>query len=161
MKKIVSALLLAVLIVCACAGAEGVPDISDNLFSAAKEALSLLSYGEYARVSETLPFAAAAPGAEEWQNFAGNFSTLDSGTVQREISVAYWQNGFWSLAVPVSEPNRDSVETLILRSDDGQTFSGYKYALWGEARGGYESSDYVVWNEEYVAGTPVIIPDAA
>ncbi len=159
MKKIVSVLLFAALILCACAGAESVPDISDSLFSAAKEALSLLSYGEYESVCDVLPFADVAPSAEEWANFAGNFSTLDSGTVQREISVAYWQNSSWSLAVPVSEPNKDSVETLILRSDDGQTFSGYKYATWGEARSGYESSDYVVWNEEYVAGTPVVIAD--
>ena len=159
MKKIVSVLLFAALILCACAGAESVPDISDSLFSAAKEALSLLSYGEYESVCDVLPFADVAPSAEEWANFAGNFSTLDSGTVQREISVAYWQNSSWSLAVPVSEPNKDSVETLILRSDDGQTFSGYKYATWGEAHSGYESSDYVVWNEEYVAGTPVVIAD--
>ena len=159
MKRIVSVLLFAALILCACAGAESVPDISDSLFSAAKEALSLLSYGEYESVCDVLPFADVAPSAEEWANFAGNFSTLDSGTVQREISVAYWQNSSWSLAVPVSEPNKDSVETLILRSDDGQTFSGYKYATWGEARSGYESSDYVVWNEEYVAGTPVVIAD--
>lgn len=159
MKKIVSVLLFAALILCACAGAESVPDISDSLFSAAKQALSLLSYGEYESVCDVLPFADVAPSAEEWANFAGNFSTLDSGTVQREISVAYWQNSSWSLAVPVSEPNKDSVETLILRSDDGQTFSGYKYATWGEARSGYESSDYVVWNEEYVAGTPVVIAD--
>ena len=159
MKKIVSVLLFAALILCACAGAESVPDISDSLFSAAKEALSLLSYGECESVCDVLPFADVAPSAEEWANFAGNFSTLDSGTVQREISVAYWQNSSWSLAVPVSEPNKDSVETLILRSDDGQTFSGYKYATWGEARSGYESSDYVVWNEEYVAGTPVVIAD--
>lgn len=159
MKKIVSVLLFAALILCACAGAESVPDISDSLFSAAKEALSLLSYGEYESVCDVLPFADVAPSAEEWANFAGNFSTLDSGTVQREISVAYWQNSSWSLAVPISEPNKDSVETLILRSDDGQTFSGYKYATWGEARSGYESSDYVVWNEEYVAGTPVVIAD--
>ena len=46
-----------------------------------------------------------------------------------------------------------------MRSDDGSTFSGYKYATWGEVKGGYQSSDYVTWNEEYVAGTPVIIAD--
>ena len=159
MKKIVSALLLAALIVCACAGAEGVPDISDNLFSAAKEALSLLSYGEYARVSEVLPFSGGAPSAEEWQKFAESFATLSSGTVQREVSVAYWQGSCWYLAVPVSEPDRDSVEALMLRSDDGTAFSGYKLSNWGEVKSGYQASDYVIWNEEYVAGTPVIIAD--
>ena len=159
MKRIVSVLLFAALILCACAGAESVPDISDSLFSAAKEALSLLSYGEYESVCDVLPFADVAPSAEEWANFAGNFSTLDSGTVQREVSVAYWQDSHWCLAVPVTEPKKDSVEVLMLRSDDGETFSGYKCTDWAEARSGYESSDYVTWNEEYVAGTPVIIAD--
>ena len=91
--------------------------------------------------------------------FAESFTTLDSGTVQREVSVAYWQDSHWCLAVPVTEPKKDSVEVLMLRSDDGETFSGYKCTDWAEARSGYESSDYVTWNEEYVAGTPVIIAD--
>ena len=160
MKKIASVVLLMALLVSACACAEGVPSISDELFSAAKEALSLLSYGEYARVSEALPFSGGAPSAEEWQQFAGSFSTLDSGTVQREVSVAYWQGSCWYLAVPVTEPNRDGVEALVLRSDDGAACSGYKYATWGDVKSGYQASDYVVWNEEYVAGTPVIIADS-
>ena len=160
MKRILSVALLMALFLSACAFAEGVPSISDELFSAAKEALSLLSYGEYARVSEVLPFSGGAPSAEEWQQFAGSFSTLDSGTVQREVSVAYWQGSCWYLAVPVTEPNRDGVEALVLRSDDGAAFSGYKYATWGDVKSGYQASDYVVWNEEYVAGTPVIIADS-
>ncbi len=160
MKRILSVALLMALLLSACAFAEGVPSISDELFSAAKEALSLLSYGEYARVSEVLPFSGGAPSAEEWQQFAGSFSTLDSGTVQREVSVAYWQGSCWYLAVPVTEPNRDGVEALVLRSDDGAAFSGYKYATWGDVKSGYQASDYVTWNEEYVAGTPVIIADS-
>ncbi len=160
MKKIVSALLLSALLLCApLACAEEVPAISDGLFSAAKEALSLLSYGEYGRVSEVLPFSGEAPGAEEWESFAGNFSTLDSGTVQRDISVAYWDGSCWWLAVPVREPSVDSVEAMLLRSDDGSTISGYRYADWGSVKSGYGSSNYVKWNEEYVAGTPVIVAD--
>ena len=159
LKRIVSLALLAALLLSA-ALAEGVPSISGELFSAAKEALSLLSYGEYARVSEALPFSGGAPSAEEWRQFAGSFSTLDSGTVQRDVSVAYWQGSCWYLAVPVTEPKRDSVEALVLRSDDGASFSGYKYATLGDVKAGYQASDYVTWNEEYVAGTPVIIADS-
>ena len=117
----------------------------------------MLSYGEYARVSEALPFSGGAPSAEEWQMFAESFSTLDSGTVQREVSVAYGRvpAGIWPCRS--RSRTRDSVEALMLRSDDGATFSGYKYATWGEVKSGYAASDYVEWNEEYVAGTPVII----
>ena len=159
MKTIISVMLLMALLLSVCACAEGVPSISDDLFAAAKEALGLLSYGEYARVSEVLPFSGGAPSAEEWQKFAESFATLSSGTVQREVSVAYWQGSCWYLAVPVSEPDRDSVEALMLRSDDGTAFSGYKLSNWGEVKSGYQASDYVVWNEEYVAGTPVIVAD--
>ena len=47
----------------------------------------------------------------------------------------------------------------MLRSDDGTAFSGYKLSNWGEVKSGYQASDYVIWNEEYVAGTPVIVAD--
>ena len=134
MKTIISVVLLDGAAFVRLRLAEGVPSISDDLFSAAKEALSLLSYGEYARVSEALPFSGGAPSAEEWQKFAESFSTLSSGTVQREVSVAYWQGSCWYLAVPVSEPNRDCVEALMLRSDDGAAFSGYKYAPGARSR---------------------------
>lgn len=160
MKKIVAIVLLAALLMFAGAQAqEGVPSISDNLFSAAKEALSLLSYGEFARVAEVLPFSGAAPDAEEWSKFAQSFSTLNSGTVQREISVAFWTGSAWYLAVPVSEPNNGAVEALVLRSDDGTTFCGYKCADWASVKSSYENSAYVEWNREYVAGTPVVIAD--
>lgn len=158
MKKML-AVLLAVLLVSACAYADTVPGISNSLFSDAKEALSLLSYGEFAEVSELLQFAGSAPTESEWENFAKNFSTLNGGTVQRDVSVAYWTGGAWCLAVPVSEPSSDSVEALVLTTDDGTSFSGYKYSNWGSVRSGYEGSDYVVWNREYVAGTPVVIGD--
>ncbi|NLF28536.1 MAG: hypothetical protein GX592_11625 [Clostridiales bacterium] len=159
MKKIVSALLLLAVLLTAAAYADSVPAISNDLFADAKEALSLLSYGEFQRVSELLPFSGDAPDASEWERFADTFETLNSGTVQREVSVAFWINATWYLAVPVSKPDRGSVEAFVLSSADGETFSGYKYTTWGNVEKGYEASDYVKWNKEYVAGTPIVIGD--
>ena len=46
-----------------------------------------------------------------------------------------------------------------LRSDDGDTFSGYKYCLWSEVEAEYSKSDYVTWNEEYVTADNLYIID--
>lgn len=159
MKKLVSVLLLLAVFCSVCAYADGAPSISSDLFSDAKEALSLLSYGEFESVSDLLSFSGSAPSASEWEKFADNFSTLNSGTVQREVSVAFYSGSSWFIAVPVSEPKSNSVECLVLSSSDGDTFSGYKYTTWGSVQKGYESSENVKWNKEYVAGTPVIIGD--
>lgn len=157
-RKLALLLTLAMLMPLAFARADA-PKISNNMFSYAKEALSLLSYGEYEKVSELLPFSGSAPDASEWKRFAGNFETINSGTVQRDISVAYWTGDMWILAVPVSEPSRGSVETLVLSSDDGTAFSGYKYAEWKSVKSQYEKAEYVVWNKEYTPSEPIVIAD--
>jgi|LSQX01.2.fsa_nt_gb hypothetical protein len=159
MKKTISVLLLVAVLLSATALADSAPSLSNDLFSDAKEALSLLSYGEFARVSEVLPFSGTAPSESEWESFAENFQTLDSGTVQREISVAFYVNGAWYLAVPVSEPSSGSVEALVLRSPDGEAFDGYNHADWETVEKGYGAAERVLWNKEYIAGKPIVIAD--
>ena len=149
------ACMVALALLCAFALAEGVPGISNDLFSDAKEALSLLSYGEYQKVADLLGLGEAA----DWETFAGEFKTLDSGTVQREVSVAWWTGNAWLLAVPVSEPKSAGVEAIVFTSADGSAFSGYQRSDWGSVQSAYAGSSYVTWNEEYVAGTPVVIAD--
>ena len=158
MKKFIS-LLLAMLLLCGIALAESVPSLSDSLYAQAKEALSRLSYGEYSQISGQLSYAGAAPSAEDWESLACSFSTLDNGTVQREVSVAYWSGGAWRVAVPVSEPKSEQAEALVLVSEDGQRFCGYSYARWGDVQSACEASDHVAWNKEYVAGALVIESD--
>jgi len=154
MKKAIAFAVVFALITASAFAA--VPGIGNGLFANAKEAVSLLSYGEFDRVVAILPFSGSAPSAAEWQSFAQNFSSLGSGTVQREVSVAYWTGNSWNLAVPVLAPDSDKVEALVLTSDDGLGFSGYKYARWGEVRMGYENADYVIWNKEYVPANPTL-----
>ena len=154
-KKFLSA-FLALMLLCACA-AHAAPQVSGSLFSAAKQAVGYLVSGEYERLVTLLPFSGVAPSAAEWESFARNFS--NRGSVQRDYAVAYWKGGCWRVAVPVQVPDNNGVETLLLTSDDGSTFTGYKYATWGQVMKDCSGSDHVVWNEEYVGGSAQLYGD--
>lgn len=159
MKRRISAILIALMLCCAVAAQAEVPQISGDLFACAKQAVVYLSSGEYERLVTLLPFSDVAPSATEWQSFAeGNFLTL-GGEVQTEYSVAYWTGSSWTLAVPVYAPDGNAIETLVLTSDDGLSFSGYRYCDWLTVQTEYEMSDYVTWNKEFLEMSPVIAVD--
>ena len=159
MKRRLSLLLIVLMLCMAATAYADVPQISSELFSSAKKALTCLSSGEYERLVTLLPFSGVSPSASEWQSFAdGNFSTL-GGSVQSEYAVAYWSGSDWRLAVPVTAPDSGDVEALVLSSADGSAFSGYRYSKWKDVKSEYESASYVVWNQEYVESTPVITAD--
>lgn len=156
MKKIISCFLIAAMLLCAAAQAE-VPSLSEKLFKYAKAALTCLASGEYDKVVTGLPFSGLSPSADEWRSFAqGSFSSL-SGKPQSKYAVAYWTGRAWKIAVPVAEPASGSVETLVLVSEDGSSFSGYGCTSWSKVKGEYQNSNYVSWNEEYNASTSVLI----
>ena len=159
MKKRLILIVCVLLGLCLAARADGVPSLSTALYGQAKEALSRLSYGDFEQISPVLSWNGAAPSAADWEALAGQFSTLNNGTVQRDISVAFWWDQGWHIAVPVMEPKSDNTEALVLSSADGQRFDHYARAQWGKVRGAYESSDYVAWNEEYVESMPIIVGD--
>lgn len=157
-KRLLSIASAAIaLILCASACAD-VPPLSDHLFDCAKGAISALASGEYDRLVTSMPFSDVSPSADEWQSFAqGAFSSLAGSNPQTYYAVAYRIGGFWKIAVPVSEPDSDGVEALVLVSEDGNTISGYGRSTWGQIRGEYQSSDYVKWNHEYVSSTSAVI----
>lgn len=154
-RKVICAALCA-LLVCAAARADA-PKLSDDLFSRAKQAVGYLSSGEYERLVTLLPFSDVAPSAAEWQSFADNFSNLSHA--QSEYAVAYWTGSVWKLAVPAQAPDRGDVETLVLSSEDGKTFSGYHYTRWSKVEREYSGCDRVQWNREYIDGTPTLLSD--
>lgn len=159
MKRKMLVFIAALLILSCSAAFADVPQISSGLMDNAKQALVYLSSGEYERLVTLLPFSDVSPSATEWQSFAeGNFSSLTGG-VQTEYAVAYWTGSIWKIAVPVSEPSAENVETLVLTSSDGQTFSGYRYSTWGDVQGEYPYASYVVWDREYIGSVPVITAD--
>ena len=156
MKKLLNALLALALLVPS-ALATGAVQFSEDLFDTGKQALSYLSSGEYARLVTLLPFSGVAPSATEWERFAANFTDLKD--VQTDYSVAWWTETGWKLAVPAQDPDKDTVEVLVLTSEDGVRFDGYRYALWSQVKQEYEVSDHVVWNQEYVSGKPLVFAD--
>lgn len=159
MKRQIS-MILAILLLCTAVTAYAdVPQISGELFSSAKQALLYLASGEYERLVTLLSFSDVAPSASEWQKFAeGNFSTLGNG-VQTDYAVAYWNGSCWKVAVPVAVPDQGNVESIVLTSSDGRTFSGYRYCDWNSVQGEYEGAAYVTWNKEFVNSTPMIAID--
>lgn len=155
MKKII-AWIVALLLIGTVALADA-PQLSDSLFSSAKQAVGYLASGEYERLVTLLPFSDMAPSASEWERFAGNYANLSSP--QSSYAVGFWNGSVWVVAVPIQAPDRGTVEVLALSSEDGSSFNGYRYATWSQIESAYASSDHVVWNEEYVGGTPTVIAD--
>ena len=133
------------------------PQLSDSLFSSAKQAVGYLASGEYERLVTLLPFSGVAPSASEWESFAGNYYDLTN--VQSDYAVAFYSGNTWVVAVPVQVPDSGSVEVLALSSDDGVSFSGYHYATWSQVENACKNSDHVIWNEEYLGGTPTVVAD--
>jgi len=158
MKRIISCILIAAMLICASAAFAQVPTPSDSLFDNISKAMKYLSEGAYDKVVSTLPFSDVSPSADEWRNFAeGNFRTLTGLRPQDKYIVLYWSGSVWKVAMPVHVPERSDVEVLVLSSEDGQTFNGYGCADWGSIRREYEASPYVKWTEEYRVATFAMI----
>lgn len=154
MKKVLC-ILLALMLIGSTAFA--VPQLSEGLFNSAKQAMVVLASGEYERLVTLLPFSGDAPSAAEWERFAGIFSNLSN--IQTDYAVAYWSGSNWNVAVPAQVPDSPDVEALVLGSDDGVSFIGYRYATWSRIESEYSASDYVIWNREYVSGAPTVVAD--
>lgn len=150
MKKLLCCALIAALTLTVAAPALAVPSLGSDMFKYAKAALVCLASGDYDKVVTGLPFSGLSPSADEWRSFAqGSFSGLTGSSPQTKYAVAYWTGNVWRVAVPVSEPSSGGVETLVLSSDDGSSFTGYGCASWGSVQSEYQSADYVSWSEEY------------
>lgn len=135
----------------------------DEYFERGKEALSLLSYGEYQKAFDRIGFDFSG-GTEytvaDFQAFVEeNFDALFDGTVQRDVSVCYGSDERWTLAVPVNEPNRPNVETLILTGKDLLSFDGFGMMLWSDVQDALDAAQEVYWNIEYQPARPAIVPD--
>ena len=87
----------------------------------------------------------------------GGFNALSGAPTKTKYAVAYWTGSSWKIAVPVSEPNTGSVETLVVISEDGQSVTGYGCSSWSQGSSEYESSSYVRWNSEYNSSTSAVV----
>lgn len=106
------------------------PELSPKLLKTAQSAAGYLASGEYERLVTLLPFSGIAPGAAEWERFARNYDTL--AWVEPKGAVACWKGESWIIAVPMAREIDEDTEALMLLSEDGKTFTGYRYATWGQ-----------------------------
>lgn len=156
-KKAISCMLILVVLLSATAHAQA-PSLSENLFKYAKSALKSLAAGDYQKVVTSLPFSGVSPSAKEWSSFVeGSFGSLSGDAPQTKYAVAYWTGKVWKVAVPLAEPDSKDVETFVLVSEDGSSFSGYGCSSWGNVSKEYQKSDYVRWNDEYNGSTSVVV----
>lgn len=134
-------------------------DLNEVLFEDAKEALTMISYGEYQKALDKLNFT-EPPTEAEFEDFVCfELDSVLTQTVQTDVAVCYHRSKKFYLAIPVEEPVSRDVEALVLSSADGEQFDGYKAATWGDVMKLVKQDDAAMWNEAYDPGTPVVVPD--
>ena len=157
MKKFIAIMVSLLLTISCWAYAEsGVIALDDSLFRAAKDTLLLFEKNDFEGAASLLAFGTA----DEFEKFvSGNYKTFGAEPVQTVVSVAWLNGGAWQIAVPLHEPVSGDIETLVLVTDniDCTAFCGYRYADWEYVETEISCSDYVIWNEEYVAAESMII----
>lgn len=152
MKKILLMILAVALGMSGAALAES-GRIDDQLFNTAKQTLYCLDTGDYQTASALL----GCVDMESLESLvAQNFTTLGFGTAQTRISVAFYLNGVWYLAVPTAEPAAPEVEALMLNCGLGGGVLEVSHQLWGNVEMGLDMAEAVIWNEEYIPGVFVI-----
>lgn len=136
-------------------------ELEKTLFDDAKQAVSLLSYGEYQKAIDKLDFSDNQPDSEEFARFVDeNLDSVLYGDVQCSVAVGYRKGSAWRLAVPVEEPEDGSVQVLVLRSKDGQSFDAYTATSWRDVMAEVDESETVIWNEAYEPDDQVFLTDA-
>lgn len=134
-------------------------DLNEALFQDAKDALTMISYGEYQKALDKLNFA-EPPSEAEFEDFVCfELDSVLTQTVQTDVAVCYHKGKKLYLALPVEEPVSRDVEALVLSSTDGEQFDGYKAASWGDVLKSVKQDDAAVWNVPYDPGTLVVVPD--
>ena len=141
------------------AGAGASPELNEKLFSKAKQAVSLMSYGEYDEAIQKLNLDV---NADELERFVcEELSDVFSATIQQEVGVAYWDGSLWTIAIPIKEPTDGTVQTFYITSEDGQSPSGYGAKSWSDVEDALLECEEIVWKNEYNPGVPVLVPDKA
>lgn len=154
-----TALLLCAALLAAFPVIASAKDLNEALFGDAKEALTMISYGEYQKALDKLNFA-KPPSAADFEDFVCfELDSVLTQTVQTDVAVCYHKGKKLYLAIPVEEPVSRDVEVLVLSSANGEQFDGYKAASWGDVMKLVKQDDAAVWNEPYDPGTLLVVPD--
>ena len=139
--------------------ARAAEDLDTGLIKDAKQALTLISYGEYKKALKKLDFSGEV-SSKKLKSFAEeNLSDAFLGEVQTDVAVAWKSGDSWIVAVPVEEPSYRGVQVFALRSKDGKQFDAYKAMTWGDVLAECGSSDSVIWKNAYEPEALTIVTD--
>ena len=141
MKRKLCIALAMLTLMCSVVGLAA-PELSETLLKTAKAGAGYLASGEYERLVTLLPFSGVSPGAAEWERFARNYDMLTR--VTPDGAVAFWKGEGWIIAVPMSDKIGEDTEAMVLLSEDGKTFTGYRYATWPQVEKEYARCENVV-----------------
>ena len=157
MKRFIAIGLFVALL---CASGIALAEIDMELFDRAKSALSYISYGEYARALEEMGLSSNQSATKKLKRVVSDdLSTALYGEVQTTIAVCYRADKGYKLCVPVEDPGVGGVETLVLLSKDGESFSGYRAEKWVDCAAEAAKSAELIWCEPIQRLDPVIIAD--
>ena len=84
---------------------------------------------------------------------------FDPRPALQPTAVCFLMDGLWYLALPVSEPTSDKMETFVLISADQSTFCGYAALTWGSVLEMSDLAQEAYWNVEYKASGSQLIAD--
>lgn len=146
-RKLALALALAMCMSAALADAGSPPP--DDAYKCAKEAVSLISYGEYDMALKKLNLDGTYTAKALKKYIDTNCKEIYSGSVQTEVSVAWYDGSAWLMAVPFEAPDDDAVGALVFSLKDGKAFDGLVFARWEDVCEGYGATTDVYWNVAY------------
>ena len=133
--------------------------LDSKLFDQAKDALTLISYGEYQKALDKLNFK-NPPDAADFEDFVCfELDSVLTQAVQTDVAVSFQKGKKVYLAIPVEEPSSRDVETMVLSSSDGKQFDGYASDTWEDVMKQVRRDKAAVWDEAYDPGTLVVVPD--
>ena len=148
MKKIIG-IVLILLMTFACAAAEK-PAVPDETFLRAKEAVILISYGDYDAAIQRLGMADAITKNALKSMIDKKCKEIYAESVQTELSVAWNDGKNWRIAVPFEAPDDRAVGSLVFTLSDVTQFTNIEFSRWGEVNDAYAVAADILWNVEYI-----------
>lgn len=145
-------LLLAILLT---AGSALAAQPEDGFYDTGREALYQMATGDLdgavARIGFQFDESDSTYSEEGFRRIAQEeyAPDFDDQPTLQETAVAFYMDGMWYLALPVSEPSRDDMETFVLISPDQATFTGYAALSWSTVLEMSDLAQECYWNVEY------------
>ncbi len=134
--------------------ASAMAEPSESAYRQAKEAVSLISYGEYEMALNRLGMQDQMQAAMLKRYIDQNCGEIHRGSVQTDVAVAWFDGSAWQLAVPFEAPEDDAVGALVFTLS-GNAFSGIDFMRWGDVEASYDVANEVYWNLPYTPSCTV------